>query len=212
MGFLALLTMPVVLVAQSGAAEERSAMAPASESVTELNTAQQANMKLLSAQRQQKQAQKYEDKAAAASSDKKQAKFKEKAKAAFEGAIRDYVAALRMDATLHEAFVGLGQLFAKAGQHDQSMESFQQALSLDPGNSEAMLGQARIQLATFKVEDAKTSYGELVMADGKAAGVLLAEMRAWLNGQNARLGPEVAQEVTDAMAALDVWISEKESS
>ena len=213
LGCLALfLVTPFGLNAQTGGVEERSAMDPASESATVLNTTQQAHMDLLSGQRNQKQARKYEEKAAKATSDSKREKLKGKAKAAFENAIRDYVSALRKDDTLDEAYVGLGQLFAKAGQYEQSMESFGKALTLDPENTEAMIGQARGQLATFKVEDAKTSYTELAKVDGESAGGFLGEMRNWLEGQKSRLGPEAAPEVTEAMTQLDLWISENEGS
>lgn len=211
-GALLPLLLSVGLMAQDvGLTEERGAMTPASAE-PDLNTSQQAYMKLLSGQRLQKQAEKYESKATAANSESKREKLLAKAKTAFEGAIRDYVTALRLDNTQYEAYVGLGVLFAKAGQHEQSLESFKQALELDPANVDALLGSARAQIASFKVEDAKATYGELGNLDEASAGVLLAEMRVWLDAQKSRLGPDAAVEVGDAINDFDRWISDNEGS
>ncbi len=171
-----------------------------------LNTAQQARMHLTGGNRAVSQAEKFDKKAAAATSEADKKEYRDKAKASFEEAIQEYQSALKQDPKLVDAWVGLANLMIKSGHFDQAIATFDRALALDKKSTAALVGKGRAYLATFKVAEAKAVYEELALDSAKAAKGFLAEFRAWLEAQRARLGPEMAQ----AVAELDAWLAERE--
>lgn len=172
-----------------------------------LNTAQQARMRLSGGNRAAAKAEKLDAKAAAATDAAKKEELRGKAKTAYEEAIAEYQAALKLDPKLIEAYVGLGELMLKAGRFDQAIQTMERALELDPQSVKALTAKGRAQLASFKVGDAKATYDRLAAESAKAAHTFLAEMRSWLDAQRAKLGPEMAE----AVAELDSWIKEREA-
>ena len=184
--------------AQSNAMAEESAAAA-------LNPAQQARMRLSGANRSVAQAEKFEEKQAAATDAKKKEELHGKAQKAYESAIQDYQAALKLDPKLVEAYVGLAQLMVKSGKFDQAIQVTERALEIDPASVKAMVAKGRAQLASFKVADAKATYDRIAAESAKAGKEFLAEIKTWLDAQRAKLGPEMAQAVTD----LDNWIKER---
>jgi tetratricopeptide (TPR) repeat protein len=171
-----------------------------------LNPAQQARMKLSSANRSVAQAEKLEAKQAAATDPKKRQELHEKAEKAYNSAIADYQAALKLDPKLVEGYVGLAQLMVKSGKIEQAIQVTEKALELDPGSIKALLARGRAQLAGFQVSEAKATYERLVAESAKAGKEFLAEIKGWLDAQRARLGPEMAEAVTE----LERWIGERE--
>jgi len=171
-----------------------------------LNTAQQARMHLSGANRAVAVAEKFDKKAAAASAEADKKEYRDKAKASFEEAIREYQMAIKQDPKLVDAWVGLANLMIKSAHYDQAIATFDRALALDKKSTAALVGKGRAYLATFKINEAKAVYEELAVESAKAAKGYLAEFRAWLEAQRARLGPEMAQ----AVAELDAWLAERE--
>jgi tetratricopeptide (TPR) repeat protein len=173
-----------------------------------LNSAQQARMRLSSGNRAAAQAEKFDAKASAEKDPKKQEELRAKAKKQFEAAIVDYQEALKQDPKLVEAYVGLAGLMIKAGRIEQSIETLEVALKVDPASLKALAARGRAQLAAFKVDDAKATYDRIAAESAKDGKGFLAEMRAWLEAQRAKLGPEMKQAVED----LDRWIHEREGT
>lgn len=191
-------------------AQEEALPGPADEDRTfeepDLNYKQQARMKLSSANRSVSLGEKYDAKAVAASEPKKQEELRAKAKKSYESAIADYREALSLDGKLVEAYVGLAELMIKAGKIEQSIQTLEVALNVDPKSLKALAAKGHAQLAGFKVEDAKATYERIAAESGRAAKGYLTDMRAWLDVQRAKLGPEMKQAVED----LDHWIHERE--
>lgn len=172
-----------------------------------LNTAQQARMRLSGANRSAAQGEKLDAKVAATSDAAKKEEYRAKAKKAYESAIADYQAALKLDPKLVEAYVGLAELMIKSGKVDQAIQTTEKALEIDPQSIHALVTKGKAQLAGFKVSDAKATYDRLASDSSKAAKSFLVEMRAWLDAQRARLGPEMKAAIDE----LDAWIKERES-
>lgn len=195
-------------VAQDGPANAAAAGAVGADEsdAPELNTAQQARMRLSSGNRSAAQAEKFDAKAAAEKDPKKQEELRAKAKKQFEAAIADYQQALKLDPKLVEAYVGLAEMMIKAGKFEESIQTLEAALRLDPQSLKALAARGRAQLKSFKVDDAKATYDRIAAESGKAAKSYLADMRAWLTEQRAKLGPEMKQAIED----LDRWIHERE--
>jgi len=206
---VAVLTLMVgAAVAQDGPANAASAGAVGSDEsdAPELNTAQQARLRLSSGNRSAGQAEKFDAKAAAEKDPKKQEELRAKAKKQFEAAIVDYQEALKLDPKLVEAYVGLAELMIKAGRIEQSIQTLETALNLDPKSLKAMTAKGRAQLAGFKVEDAKATYDRIAAESAKAGKGYLAEMRAWLDKQRTTVPAELKQAIED----FDRWIHERE--
>jgi tetratricopeptide (TPR) repeat protein len=172
-----------------------------------LNTAHQARMHLSGGNRAVAVAEKFDKKALAATNEADQKKYREKAKASFEEAIKEYEAAVKQDPKLVDAWVGLANLMIKSARYDQAIATFDRALAIDKKATAALVGKGRAYLATYKVADAKAVYEELAAESAKDAKSFLAEFRAWLEAQRAKLGPDMAQ----AIAELDAWLKEREA-
>ena len=171
------------------------------------NPAQEARMRLSSANRWVAQGEKLAAKEAKATDAKKKEELRGKAKSSYEAAIADYQAALKLDPKLVEAYVGLAGLMIKSGRIEQAIQTAEKALEIDPQSVKALVAKGEAQLAGFKISDAKATYDRLAAASAKAAKSYLSEMRTWLEAQRAKLGPELAA----AVAELDSWIRERET-
>ena len=206
-----LIFLPASSWAQDGPANQAAEQADANasnEGPESLNTAQQARMRLSSGNRAAAQAEKFDAKAAAEKDKKKQEELRAKAQKSFDTAIADYQQALKLDPKLVEAYVGLAELMIKAGRIEQSIQTLEAALKVDPQSLKAMAAKGRAQLKGFKVDDAKATYDRIAAESGKAAKSYLADMRAWLEEQRAKLGPEMKQAIED----LDRWIHDREGT
>jgi len=205
-----LVALPGALRAQDGpaqtAVDNAFERASSDEGPSTLNSAQQARLKLSEAKRSYSQAEKYDQKAQAAKGDKDKQKYRDKAKEYFETAIADYKAALKLDPKLAEAWVGLAGLMVKSGHFDLAIQTYDKALELEPGNLDALAGKGHAELGGFKVADAQAIYEQIAAADKKAGRAFIADMRSWLEATRPRVGPEMA----DAVSQLDSWISERE--
>ena len=203
------LIAPAAVHAQGPAqdAEEHASEAGQPDSGPDtLNTVQAARLQISAAVRDEARAEVFEQKAKAATSKSDQKKFGDKAKGAFDDAIGEYKAALKLDPRLVEAWVGMAGLMTRAARFDLAIQTYDKALAIAPDDVQALAGKGRAELAAFKVTEAKATYERIAATSAAAGHDFIHEMRAWLDATRPRLGPEMAQ----AIAQLDAWIAERE--
>lgn len=111
---------------------------------------------------------------------------KEKTQA--EGAARDlykeslkhFEAAVRLDASMHEAYTYLGYANRKLGNYDKSLAAYQQALQLFPDYPHAIEYQGQAFLGLNRLDEARFNYLRLYALNKGQAAKLLAAMREWV--------------------------------
>ena len=96
-----------------------------------------------------------------------------------EGAIASYMRAIRLDPSLIEAYINLGNLYGEMGLEEEALEVFQRALELDSGNDELFInvGDAYRSLGFF--EDAILAYrqAQILNPDNTLAADNLRDVR-----------------------------------
>lgn len=127
-----------------------------------------------------KQAKKYEDDAAEATRDDKKAKANEKAHKQYEKARSYFAAAATKQPTMHEAWNYVGFTSRKLGDTTTALASYNEALRLKPGYTEAIEYRGVAYLLMNRVDDAKTAYMTLFRDDRKLADQLMQEMQKWI--------------------------------
>jgi tetratricopeptide (TPR) repeat protein len=74
----------------------------------------------------------------------------------------------------------LGFTSRKLGEYEESLSAYEAALKLQPEYPEAIEYRAELFLLTGRLDDAKTSFGQLVKTSPSYAKVLLQSMRDWV--------------------------------
>lgn len=85
------------------------------------------------------------------------------------GAISDRVRALELDSSRSDDFSALGQLEFDGGDFDASRKHFQSALRINPADTTALLGMARIELALGNHEQSLKLLNEALKIDDQLA-------------------------------------------
>ncbi|MFC4311295.1 tetratricopeptide repeat protein [Steroidobacter flavus] len=112
----------------------------------------------------------------------------EKEKADAEHAARDsykeslghFKEAVRLDASMHEAYTYLGYANRKLGDYTKSLAAYQQALKINPDYPHAIEYQGQAFLGLNRLDEARFNYLRLYALNKGQAAKLLQAMRAWV--------------------------------
>jgi Flp pilus assembly protein TadD len=130
----------------------------------------------------------------------------DKSRAAFETAVGEFVAAVRLQPEFGEAYAALGAALRQLGRYEEAAEVHYAALTKLPKDIENMRGWARSMLALNRLGDTTATYDRLRESFPKGAAVLLEEMKAWLAAHRATPGDLRPEDVE----RLAQWIAERE--
>jgi tetratricopeptide (TPR) repeat protein len=125
------------------------------------------------------------------------ARGRKKIQRAYYNAKRHFDRALECDNRLTEAYTARGLALRKLGQLDASLDSYDAALALDPGNAESLLGRAEACLALERFDEVGDAYARLYDEHPESASDLLIAMQAWSRSQAAGNGSAVAEAFGD---------------
>ena len=138
-----------------------------------------------------------------AKDEKKQTKALDKAKRQYENARGYFAAALQRKADMYEAWNYVGYTSRKLGEYDKALQSYDEALRLNPSYGEAIEYRGEAYLGLNRIEDAKGAYMQLFQSSRPLADQLMAAMQKWVADH--RAAGSAAPEV-DALAQ---WIDER---
>ncbi len=138
-----------------------------------------------------------------ATDDKKKTKASDKAKRQYENARGYFAAALQRKPEMYEAWNYVGYTSRKLGEYDKALQSYDEALRLNPSYGEAIEYRGEAYLGLNRIEDAKKAYMQLFQGSRPLADQLMAAMQKWVAERRAagNAAPEV-----DALAQ---WIDER---
>ena len=119
----------------------------------------------------------------AATTDKARHKLSKKIVKNYRMAAGEFELALHNHPILYQAAAGLGCVLGKTENYPESLEACDLALSIEPGDGEAVDCRARAFLGMGQLEDAKEVYEQLFALDRARAQQLLVAMRMWLDQQ-----------------------------
>lgn len=110
---------------------------------------------------------------------KRRAKLQAKVQKEYARAIRAFRSATKADPKMHQAFSSLGYALRKTGQYEDSLEAYNQALSLQPRYTEAIEYRAEAFLGLNRLDEAKEAYMQLFRDDRERADELMTAMQRW---------------------------------
>jgi len=135
---------------------------------------------------------------------KKRAKLESRAARSYESAAEQFLAAIRYDKELVEAYMGLGQAWLESGEAEKSLQAWGAAQKREPKNPEALFGLGRCLVKLDRPRDAASVYMSLARVDAERAKELLDLLRSW-GTPRAGQGDEEAQKLLD-------WIGQQEQN
>jgi tetratricopeptide (TPR) repeat protein len=106
------------------------------------------------------------------------------ARKAFEESLQHFQEAVRLDASMHEAFTYLGYANRKLGRHSEALEAYGRALSINPDYPHAIEYQGQAFLGLNRIDDARFNYLRLYALNKGQAGKLLQAMQSWVADHN----------------------------
>jgi tetratricopeptide (TPR) repeat protein len=138
-----------------------------------------------------------------AKDEKKQTKALDKAKRQYENARGYFAAALQRKADMYEAWNYVGYTSRKLGEYEKALQSYNEALRLNPSYAEAIEYRGEAYLGLNRIDDAKNAYMQLFQSSRPLADQLMAAMQEYVSDRRAagNAAPEV-----DALAQ---WIDER---
>jgi tetratricopeptide (TPR) repeat protein len=134
---------------------------------------------------------------------KKKTKAQDKAKRQYENARGYFASALQRKPDMYEAWNYVGYTSRKLGEYDKALQSYDEALRLNPSYGEAIEYRGEAYLGLNRIDDAKSAYMQLFQSSRPLADQLMAAMQKWVAERRAAGNP--AAEV-DALAQ---WIDER---
>jgi tetratricopeptide (TPR) repeat protein len=138
-----------------------------------------------------------------AKDEKKKTKALDKAKRQYENARGYFAAALQRKADMYEAWNYVGYTSRKLGEYEKALQSYNEALRLNPSYAEAIEYRGEAYLGLNRIDDAKNAYMQLFQSSRPLADQLMAAMQKYVSDRRAagNAAPEV-----DALAQ---WIDER---
>ena len=125
------------------------------------------------------------------------------ARDAYKESLGHFEEAVRLDASMHEAYTYLGYANRKLGNHDKALAAYQQALKIFPDYPHAIEYQGQAFLEMNRLDEARFNYLRLYALNKGQAAKLLAAMREW-----------VAAHQSDSVEGVDVssfgeWVAQR---
>jgi tetratricopeptide (TPR) repeat protein len=138
-----------------------------------------------------------------AKDEKKKTKALDKAKRQYENARGYFAAALQRKADMYEAWNYVGYTSRKLGEYEKALQSYNEALRLNPSYAEAIEYRGEAYLGLNRIDDAKSAYMQLFQSSRPLADQLMAAMQKYVSDRRAagNAAPEI-----DALAQ---WIDER---
>jgi len=119
----------------------------------------------------------------AATTDKARHKLSKKIVKNYRMAAAEFELALHNHPTLYQAASGLGHVLGKTEDYPEALAACDLALSIEPGDGDALACRGGALLGMAQLEDAKEVYEQLFDLDRERSRRLLAAMRVWLDQQ-----------------------------
>jgi len=118
---------------------------------------------------------------AEASSDPKEKSAAERAaRDSYRESLRHFKEAVRLDASMHEAYTYLGYANRKLGNYAKAMAAYEQALKIYPDYPHAIEYQGQALLGLNRIDEARFNYLRLYALNKGQAAKLLKAMREWV--------------------------------
>ena len=124
----------------------------------------------------------------------------------YEAALKDFQSAAAAAPDNYRAHNGAGYALRKIGDYEHALASYERALALAPGSSEAIEYRAEAYLGLNRLDDVKQAYMHLFVHDRTASHVLMKAMTAW--GEQHRSKPTGVDPA--AADAFNTWVRERD--
>jgi tetratricopeptide (TPR) repeat protein len=125
---------------------------------------------------------------------------------AYQASLAAFDDAVRLDASMHEAYTYIGYAKRKLGRHEEALTAYAEALRLNPDYTYAIEYQGQAFLGLNRVDEAKFNYLRLYALNPAQAHKLLRAMQAWVEAHAAQPPENVDVD------ALKAWVAEREQS
>jgi len=125
---------------------------------------------------------------------------------AYEASLSAFDQAVRLDASMHEAYTYIGYANRKLGRHEEALKVYAEALRLNPHYTHAIGYQGQAFLGLNRIDEAKFNYLRLYALNQAQAHKLLRAMQAWAEANAAKPPANVD------VAALKAWVAEREQT
>jgi tetratricopeptide (TPR) repeat protein len=102
------------------------------------------------------------------------------ARHSYEESLKHFEDAVRLDASMHEAYTYLGYANRKLGNYTKSLAAYQQALKIFPDYPHAIEYQGQAFLGLNRLDEARFNYLRLYALNKGQAAKLLKAMREWV--------------------------------
>jgi tetratricopeptide (TPR) repeat protein len=136
---------------------------------------------------------------------RKQAKLRNKARGAYQSALKKFARAAELRPAMHEAWNYAGYSHRKLGDFAAALAAYDRAIALQPNYVQAIEYRGHAYLGLNRLTEAKDAYLALFAADRKLAGSLLTAMQEWVGGHR----PDDAGMDAASHAAFAAWVSER---
>jgi tetratricopeptide (TPR) repeat protein len=144
-----------------------------------------------------------ENLAAASTSDAERTAALADAQKAYQASLPNFVAAVRLDHSMHEAYTYLGYANRKLGRYGEALQAYEQALKINPDTPYAIEYQGEAFLGLGRIDEARFNFLRLYALDQHQAAKLLQAMSAWVEANKTK--PPAGID----MPALAAWVAEK---
>lgn len=98
----------------------------------------------------------------------------------YQESLRHFKEAIRLDASMHEAYTYVGYANRKLGNHAKALEAYEQALRIFPDYPHAIEYQGQAFLGLNRLDEARFNYLRLYALNKGQAAKLLQAMRSWV--------------------------------
>lgn len=129
------------------------------------------------------------------------------ARKAYEAALKDFQAAIKLTPDNYRALTGAGYCHRKLGNYERALASYERALKISPSFTEAIEYRAEAYLGLNRLDEARQAYMHLFVHDRTASHVLMNAMKAWLETRRAQPGGLDAATI----AAFETWVRERDA-
>jgi tetratricopeptide (TPR) repeat protein len=125
------------------------------------------------------------------------------ARAAYEDALKKFDEAVRLDASMHEAYTYIGYANRKLGRYERALQAYSEALRINADYPYAIEYQGEAFLGLNRVDEARFNYLRLYALSTPQAAKLLRAMQAWVetNRQHPPAGVD--------FAGFEAWVLQR---
>jgi tetratricopeptide (TPR) repeat protein len=136
---------------------------------------------------------------------RKQQKLRDKARKAYESALKKFSRATEIRPGMYEAWNYAGYSHRKLGNYPAALSAYDRALSLRPDYAEAIEYRGHAYLGLNRLGEAKQAYLALFSSNRKLASSLLTAMQQWVGEHRADNGGVDA----GTFEAFASWVNER---